>query len=489
LEEAIRLRRQVATEAPDDTDYLEALVRTYERAGDPRAGRDFLVTLLAIPDPPPEAVRTLVGAYRRHLGDEAALAQIRGLAALYPRRPIFQRVAAELCASVGLREEAIQRYARYLWSKPGDYDALTMVVALCRDEGQLEQAQAYVTRYLELYPGNRRAVMELAQVALEADRLLDAFGAATRAVDLEPSDPAGYRLLADVVSRLYGPEKAVAALQARQAETPEPALEVGLAYAHLLNADPDRALAVLLAAVETPQTAAEAAYVRGLVKHALGLHAEAVAELSRAATAEGMPPDYRASLAATLAIAGRPEDALWEYSFLLQSPAAEPRGISGIRQLLAARAVSPSAACEALRRVGVERGPSRAVVSLLSDVLRDEAPGETLMALNDICDVWRNSEISLAALADAYQSLGQPDEEARTLTRLVDLRPAEVGYQLRLARAYERASAPARAADTYALVLAFDPENREAEEALDRLLEAERRAAGIPAHTGHVARG
>jgi len=113
-------------------------------------------------------------------------------------------------------------------------------------------------------------------------------------------------------------------------------------------------------------------------------------------------------------------------------------------------------------------------------VLRDEAPAETVTALCDICDVWRNSETALVALADAYQATAQPELEARALTRLVDLRPAEVPYQLRLPRAYERASAPARAADTYALVLAFDPHNEEAEAALSRLLAAERSASRTP---------
>jgi len=487
LQEAITLRRKVAAQAPDDAEYLEAVIRTYEHAGQPREGRDFLVTLLTVPDPPPEAVRTLIAAYRRHLGDEPALEQARGLAALYPRRPIFQRVAAELCATIGLRDEAIQRYARYMWSKPGDYDALTMLVALCRDEGALSRARLYLSRYLELHPDNRRALTELARVALDEGELMDAFGAATRAMELDPSDPAGCRLLVDVLARLYSPDKAVTTIRERMQATPDPALEVALAYAQVLNGNPDAALAGLAQAVETQRTEAEAAYVRGLAKHALGLHAEAVVELSRAASGETMPADYRASLAATLTLAGRPEDALWEYSFLLESPASEPQGINGIRKLLAARAVSPGATCEALRRVGIERGPSRALVALLNDVLRDEAPDETLMALNDICDVWRSSEAAAAALADAYQAFGQPEDEARILTRLVDMRPAEVSYQLRLARAYERASAPARAADTYALVLAFDPRNEEAEEALDRLLTAERTAAGAPAPETTVA--
>jgi tetratricopeptide (TPR) repeat protein len=487
IEEAIKLRRQVAAAAPDDTEYLEALIRNYEQAGEPRTGRDFLVTLLAVPDPPPEVVRTLIAAYRRQSGDEAALEQARGLAGIYSRRAIFQRVAAELCAAMGLRDEAIERYARYMWSRPSDYDALTMLVALCRDEGELGRCRMYLSRYLELSPDNRQALEQLARVAADEDQLIAAFGAASRLVELDPGDPAGQRLLVDVIAKLYGPEKAVSTAQASLRATPEPALEVGLAYAHLLNGQPDKALAVLAQAVETQRTEGEAAYVRGLAKHALGLYTDAVDELSRAAAAESAPPDYRASLAATLAMAGRPEDALWEYAFLLNRPASEPQGIDGIRKLLAAKAISPGAACEALRRVGIDRGPSRSVVTLLSDVLADQAPAETVMALNDICDVWRNSEIALAALAGAYQAVGQPDQEARTLARLVDLRPAEVSYSLRLARAYERASAPARAADTYTMVLAFDPGNPEAEAALDRLLAEERTAARAPAHAIGVA--
>jgi len=487
IEEAIKLRRQVAASAPDDTEYLEALIRTYERSGAPQKGRDFLVTLLAVPDPPPEAVRTLIAAYRRQCGDEAALEQARGLAGIYPKRAIFQRVAAELCAAMGLRDEAIERYARYMWSRPSDYEALTMLVALCRDEGELGRCRMYLSRYLELNPDNRQALEQLARVAADDDQLMTAFGAASRLVELDAADPAGQRLLVDVVAKLYGPQKAVSTLQANLRQAPEAAVEVGLAYAHLLNGEPDKALAVLAQAVETQRTEGEAAYVRGLAKHALGLYADAVAELSRAAADEGAPSDYRASLAATLTMAGRPEDALWEYAFLLNRAASESQGIDGIRKLLAAKAISPEAACEALRRVGIDRGPSRSLVALLSDVLADQAPAETVMALNDICDVWRNSEVALAALAQAYQVTGQADQEARALARLVDLRPTEVSYGLRLARAYERASAPARAADMYTMVLAFDPGNPEAEAALNRLLEEERTAERASAQVIGVA--
>jgi len=327
---------------------------------------------------------------------------------------------------------------------------------------------------VELNPNRQEALRALAGVAIENGQFMEAFAAASRAVELDPSDPAAHRLLVQAVARLYGPDKAISVMQARMDETSDPAPQVGLAYAYLLKGAPDRSLAVLAESVETRKTEAEAAYVRGLAKDALGLHEEAVTELSRAAAGEKAPADYHASLAATLALAGRPEDALWEYSLLLGDPASEARGIDGIRRLLAARAVAPTAVCEALRRVGMERGPGRALLALLGDLLSQGAPADTVMALNDIRDVWPNSEPAASALADAYQATGQPEEEARVLVRLVDMRPAEVSYQLRLARAHERAHAPSRAADTYAMVLAFDPNNQEAAAALERLLAEER---------------
>lgn len=475
FDEAIRLRRSVASTAPADREYLEALVRTYEHAGQPQQACDFLTTLLATPEPPVQVVRTLVNAYRRHLGQGAALEQIRGLAALFPKRPVFQRVAAEFCAEVGLREEAIGRYARYLASRPGDYEALSVLTAICREEGKLQQCCTLLAQYVEIHPRDQRALMDLSRVSLEAGKLEQALDAATRLLEADPSQPVGYRLMADALARMYGPKKAVDNLRSWATKTSEPAAQVGVAYAYLLQGDPGQALAVLAQAVETERTEHEAAYVRGLAKDALGLHAEAVTELSRAAADPDMPPDYRASLAATLAMAGRAEDALWEYSFLVGDPGSGSLGIDGIRRLIAARAVSPSAACEALRRVGIERGPTRALVALLDQTLRPQAPADTIIALNDICDVWSNSELALAALADAYQAAGQPEQEARTLARLVDLQPATVQYQLRLARAYERAGSSNRAADTYAMVLAYDPNNQEATEALRRLLAPQQR--------------
>jgi predicted Zn-dependent protease len=446
------------------------------------------VTLLATSNPPPQVVHTLVAAYRRHEGDEVALEQVRGLAAIFKYRPVFQRVAAELCAGMGFRAEAIQRYARYMRLEPSDWEALQVLVALCRDAGELSACHAYLQRYVEANPDHLAGLRELARAALDNDRPADAHAAALRVVDLSPADPAGYRLLADALAALSGPPKAVIALRARAQQSSDPAPQVGLAYAYVLNGEPGQALALLSAAAETRRTEAEAAYVRGVAKDALGLHDEAVIELARAASSLTAPADYRAMLAATLATAGRPEDALWEYSFLLNSPASEARGISGVRQLLAARAVEPEAACEALRRVGVDRGPSRALVGLLSDVLCKAAPSDTIVALNDICDVWRNSEMAADALARAYQELNQPDQEARALTRLVDMRPANVGYQLRLARAHERAEAPSRAADAYGMVLAFDPRNREAQDALDRLLAQERTPPPAPPPVQPVAR-
>jgi tetratricopeptide (TPR) repeat protein len=475
-ERAIRLRHQVALAAPDDKEYLESLVRLHEQNGSERRASDFLVTLLAVPDPPLQAVRTLVAAYRRHDGEAAALQQIRGLADIFRRRPVFQRAAAEACASAGVRDEALDRYSRYLAVRPDDYEVLMVVVALCRDEDRLSIAQDHLSRYVDANPRDTRSLLRLAALALENDRPTDAFAAVSRALEVDASDPSAYRILADALNAVYGPGKAVSVLRERSDATADPAPQIGLAYAHVLNGAPDEALTVLAAAVETRRSAAEAAYVRGLAEHALGLHDQAVVELARASAAPDAPPDYRARLASTLAIAGRPEDALWEYARLLTDPASEPQGVHGIRQLLAARAVAPPVACEALRRVGVHYGPSRALIRLLSAPLATEAPAETILAMRDISDVWQDSEAAWSALAQAYQAAGQPEEEARALGRLVDLRPTDVSYQLRLARAYERSGAPSRAADTYVMALAFDPDNEEARRAVERLLADEKPA-------------
>ena len=480
LDTAISLRHRVARAAPNDKDYLEALVRLHEHNNTPRQAADFLVTLLAVPDPPLQAVRALVTAYRRHEGDEAALEQIRGLADIFRHRPVFQRTAAESCALAGLRDEAIRRFSWYLTARPEDYEVLTVFIALCRDQGQLPTAQDHLTTYVAQNPEDARSLLRLATLALENGNATDAFAAVSRALEVDQSDPAAYRLLAETLAALYGPSKAVSVLQEKAEPTHDPAPQVGLAYAYVLNGEPSEALAVIGAAVETRRSAAEAAYVRGLTKHALGLHDEAVVELARASAAPNAPPDYRATLAGTLAIAGRPEDALWEYARLLTDPASEPQGIHGIRQLLAARAVSPPITCEALRRAGISHGPSRALVELLADPLASDSPAHTITALRDITDVWRDSEAAWSALARAHQAGGQPEQEARALARLVDLRPANVSYQLRLARAYERAGQPSRATDTYFLALAFDPENSEARQAVERLMSEEVQAPTPP---------
>lgn len=475
IDRALQLRRRLARAAPNDRDYLQALVALYGRTGRAHEATDFLTTLFTVPNPPPAAVRAFATAYQRHSGADEALKQMRGLADIFVNRPIFMRVAAEACATEGLREEAISRYAYYLYRQPEDYDAVISLIAVAREVDDLPRALDSLTRYVRTNPSHADALTTLARVTLEVGKTTDAFAAVSRALEVDPASPECHRLLALVVAELYGAGKAVEVLQAKADATGEPAAYVGLGFAHVLNGRPDDAIAVLLATVETDRTAPDAAYVRGLAKNALGLHKDAVAEFARAAAGTPKSPDFRVALASALAIAGQPEDALWEYARLLDDTASEGQGIGGIRTLLAAKAVRPEAAAEALRRAGVDRGPSRALLGLLTDPLVRRAPAEAIAALRDIAEVWRDGETAWAALADAYQATGQPRREAWALAQVVDMHPANTSYHLRLARAHERANARSRAADAYALALAFDPDNEEASTALARLLEQEKR--------------
>lgn len=268
---------------PDDGDALVGLgdVTVAETKDYARAEFYYAAAIAAAPNDP---WRYYLRAGVRELRDDAegALADYTQAARLAPGEGLYQRLRAELLASLGRTDEALKVLAPLLKADPADRGALYSRARVYRIAGDTAASLRDVEAAIAAGEETARARMAQADLLLDMDRYEDAVSVAAAASAKWPQDIDLQLMLAkaQVFARR---EEALAAttriLAADDANAQAHYLR-GLYYSQQGNLP--KALIDLDAAVRLAPASVEAVYVRGLVKARGGDRAGAIADYDTA---------------------------------------------------------------------------------------------------------------------------------------------------------------------------------------------------------------